>query len=400
MTTYKYKGVSKEGANISGVIRAYDEFEAVSYLRDTCSIITKIEPITDAAQGKAKNFKISDKDISMLCSQFSIILSEGMPIVRSVEMVAEQSTDKELRERLLHVAEDVEGGYTLAQSFEDNIPSLPTTFIETIRAGEQSGTLESCFARLKVYFERSSKVRARVVGALTYPLIVIVVALVVIFIIMTVAVPMFTKTFAESGTELPAITKGLIAISNFFVQKWWILVLIIAVCVGAYLLYRRTENGKRNLAKFSLNISPLRRIRLMNCSTQFASTMSTMIAAGLPIVRALEVTAAVVDNYIFSLSVSQVREDVEQGNGIAKSMRLHPCFPKLLTEICGVGERTGGMEKSLDTIGEFYSNEVQIATDKLLAVMEPAITMGLAGMTLLLLLAVYLPMFSMYGTVG
>jgi len=402
MTTFKYRGVSKEGANINGIVRAYDEYEAVTKLRETCSVVTKIEKIVEKEEEAAKKqrVKVKDKDLAIMCSQFAIILKAGIPVVQCVEMVAEQNANKLLRDRLLKVSEDIGGGSTMAQSFAEHLPDLPTTFIETVRAGEQAGSLEECFQRLEKYFDNAAKVRGKVVGALTYPAIVIVVAIVVFVIIMTVAVPTFTDVFADMGAELPMITKAMMAVSDFFIKGWWIMLILVAFVAMVFLIVRRTENGKRALANFALMKSPLAKIRAMNCSNTFAATMSTMIAAGLPILRALEITAAVVQNYIFSLAVYQVKEDVEQGKGIADSMREHECFPKMLTEMTGVGERTGAMEQTLDVIGDYYSNEVQNQTAKLLALMEPAITVGLAVITVVLLLGIYLPMFSMYDSVS
>ena len=400
MTTFKYKGVSKEGADLTGVIRAYDELEAVSRLRESCSIITNIEAVAETNNEIVINkFKVREKDLALICSQFSIILRAGMPIVRCVEMVADQAQNQELGARLRKVAEDVAGGHTLAQSFEDIIPEMPVTFIQTVRAGERSGTLEECFERLNKYYDKSAKIRGKVSGALVYPAIVISVAIVVLIIIMTVAVPMFKTTFEEMGTELPGVTKALIGASNFFVNYWWVLLLIVAVGAIVYLLAGRSEKGKIRMAEFSLKTSPLHKITSMNCASDFASTMSTMIAAGLPIVESLDVTADVITNYVFSKSVREVRKDVEQGKTVRDSMAEKDCFPNLLTEMCGVGEQAGSMEETLDVISDFYSNEVTTATDKLLAAMEPAITVGLAVITVVLLLAVYLPMFSMYGSV-
>ena len=398
MTTFKYKGISKEGVELNGVIRAYDELEAVSRLRESCSIITNIEEVADTErQVSTEKFKLKEKDLALICSQFSIILRAGMPLVRCLEMIAEQTDNKELQTRLFKVAEDVSGGHTLAQSFVDNIPGMPVTFVQTVRAGERSGTLETCFERLHKYYDKSAKVRGKVSGALVYPSIVIAVAVIVLIIIMTVAVPMFKDTFADMGTELPGVTKFLIGMSDFFVNYWWLIIIIAAFAALLYLLVGRSEGGKKKMAEFALTKSPMHKINAMNCASQFASTMSTMIAAGLPIVDSLAVTADVIDNYVFSRSVYEVKTDVEQGKTVKDAMQAKSCFPKLLTEMCGVGEQAGSMEETLDVISDFYSNEVTMATDKLISAMEPAITIGLAVITVVLLLAVYLPMFSMYG---
>lgn len=221
MTTFKYKGLSPDGQKVSGVVKAYNEYEAVTQLRSTCSVITSIQEVKEA-KGLNRNLgkvKIKDKDLAMICSQFSIILTSGLPIVRCVEMVAEQAADKQLRDILYQVAEDVSGGYSLATSFENHCPTLPVTFIETIRAGEESGTLELCFSRLYTYFDKSAKTKAKVASALTYPIMVIVVAIIVFIIVMVKAVPAFTTAFRDLGTDLPSITKGMIAVSDFMIEN-------------------------------------------------------------------------------------------------------------------------------------------------------------------------------------
>ena len=202
MTTYRYKGQTADGGKVSGIIRAYDEFEAVSKLRDTCAFVTKLEEVKekkDSVFTRPLSTKMKDKELALICSQLSIILATGLPVVRCVEMVAAQSHNKHTRRSLEKVAEEIGAGYSMAQSFENSMPGLPKTFIETVRAGEQSGTLEECFRRLHTYYDKSAKTKAKVVSTLTYPAMVIVAAIIVFIIIMVVAVPQFTKAFAELG---------------------------------------------------------------------------------------------------------------------------------------------------------------------------------------------------------
>ena len=279
-----------------------------------------------------------------------------------------------------------------------NLYAPAVTLTETLRAGEQSGTLESCFQRLHAYYDRSAKTRAKIVSTLTYPVMVIIVAIVVFVIIIAVAVPAFTDAFTDLGSgSLPGVTRALMAVSAFFTKWWWLVLGVLALLVIAYLTFRRTERGRAALAAWSLTRAPLRRIHSMNAAAQFAHSMATLLAAGLPLPRALEVTANVVSNYTFSLAVRQVRQDVERGRPMAESMAGIECFPAMLTEMVGVGERSGALEETLDVIGGYYDNEVSVTTARLLAVLEPAITIALAVLVVLLLLAVYLPMFTLYG---
>ena len=234
MTTYKYKGQSLSGAKVSGVVRAYDEFEAVAKLRDTCAFVTRLEEVKEkkSAFSAGTHVRIKEKELALICSQFSIILGTGLPVMRCVEMVASQSRNKRTRRMLEKVAEDIGAGYSMAQSFENNMPGLPKTFIETVRAGEQSGALEECFKRLHKYYDKTAKTKAKVISTLTYPAMVIAVAVIVVIIIMVKAIPAFGDVFAEMGTEMPAVTKGLIAVSNFFVGWWWLILLVLALLGG------------------------------------------------------------------------------------------------------------------------------------------------------------------------
>ncbi len=401
MTTYKYKGLSSSGVKVSGVIQAYNEYEAVSQLRDTCSVITKIEEVRESKTSGLKKGrqKIKDKELAIICSQFSIILTSGLAIDRCVSMVAAQAKNRDMQRMLEKVAEDVAGGYSLAQSFENNCPTLPATFIETVRAGEQAGTLEICFDRLHTYYDKSAKTRAKIISTLTYPALVLVVAVIVFMIIMIVAVPMFTETFRGLGTELPGVTKGLIAFSDFITGYWWAIIGAVMLFYLARILERRSEKGRMRQAEAKLYHSPLRRIHCMNAASQFASTMATMLTAGLPIVRALEVTSNVVTNYAVGRGIRSVRQGVEQGRSMVDCMSENRCFPKMLTEMTGVGERSGNLEQTLTVVADYFDNEVSITTERLLSLLEPAITIGLAVITVILLLSVYLPLFTMYASV-
>ena len=402
MKTFRYKAISPDNIKVSGVIKAYDEYEAVTKLRETCSIVTGIEEVQDSkATGAAnpKKLKIKEKELALMCSQFEIILSSGLPVGRCVQMVAAQSKNKAINRMLLSVAEDIESGYSMASSFEKNAPSLPRTFIETVKAGEQSGTLEKCFARLHRYYDRTAKMKAKIISTLTYPTIVVSVAVIVFIIIMAVAVPVFISTFEDMDIELPGITRAMIGLSRFITGYWWIIIAIVLLLTAACKYAIRTEEGKRRITAFRLRKSPLHKLTAMNVSSQFANTMSTMIAAGMPITKALDITSSVVTNYTFSLAVRKVKEGVERGRSLTVCMSEINCFSSMLTEMTGVGERSGSMEETFDIVGDYFSNEVEVYSQRLLSILEPAITISLAVIAVLLLLCVYAPMFTMYGAI-
>ena len=402
MQTFKYKGISRDGQEISGIIKAYDEYEAVANIRETCRIVTKIEEIPESAAGAARagKHRFKEKELALICSQFAIIIKSGLPIVECVRMVAAQAKNKEVRKLLYSVADDVEGGYSLAQSFENNGKTLPITFIETVRAGELSGTLEESFDRMHKYFDKTAKTKAKIVSTLTYPVMVIIMAIIVFVIIMVKAVPMFIEAFSDLGSDLPAITRGMIAASNFIRGYWWVFILLAAVIAALRFILIKNESTRRKIAEYKLSRSPLKHLNLMNASSQFANTMSTMLTSGLNVIRALEITSAVVSNFVVGEAVNNLKRSVEQGRSLAESMSDYSCFPPMLTEMTGVGEKSGSMEETLSIVGDYYDNEVEIFTTRFLAILEPVITIFLAVFVVILLLSIYLPMFSMYDSVS
>ena len=399
MTTYKYKAISNSGAQFEGVIEAHDREDAIVMLRESCSSVLSLNevreesPLNISLTGK----KVKDKALALVCQQFSIILKSGIPIVRAIELVAEQANDKTLKGILKDVAKDVAAGYSLASGFEMRDQSLPPTFIETIRAGEESGSLELAFSRLAEYYMKKNKIRSKIISALAYPTFVIVVAIIVITVIMIYAVPAFTNSFESMGIDLPWATKLLIGTSDFFRANALFLGSLIVALLLALKIYGNTENGKINLARFRLKIPVVGRITLMSAAGQFASTLSTMLASGLPVIRALSVTGRAMTNEFLGMSVLDVVSGIESGRRIGECMEDSRHFPNLLVEMTKVGEESGSMEETLRVVGIYYDTEVENASTRAVTLLEPIIICTLAVFVVVVLLAVYLPMFSIYG---
>lgn len=400
MTTFKYRAISHSGVEINGVIEARNRGDAVIHLRENCaSVLTLSEVKKDIVLDDPAKRKISGKELALICQQFTIILTAGIPIVRAVELMAEQTEGRSLKVLLKNVAADVAAGYSLAASFEARNKTLPTTFIETIRAGEESGSLEIAFSRLSEYFSKRAKIRSKTITALTYPAFVVVVAVVVIIIIMVYAVPTFTQTFAGMGVELPWATKVLIAVSGFFSKYILLLLALTALIVLGLRIFYSTETGRTKLSKFYLSVPVLGRIALMNAASQYANTLSTMIASGLPVIRALQVTARSLSSHYLGRSIAGAAAEVEGGKRIGEGMEHTGDFPDLLVEMTKVGEEAGSLDETLRVVGSYYDAEVESATSRATSLLEPIIICVLAVFVVLVLLAVYLPMFGMYGSI-
>ena len=401
MVTYKYVAMSNNGQKVSGVIEAFNEMDAVDRLKQNHSIIIKMTPVKGEGEGllnmEIGGNKLNNKAFIVMCSQFAIILNAGIPIARTVHLIAEKTSDKPLKKMLLKVGEDVEAGRSVAASFaERGEKLLPPTFVETIAAGEQSGNLDKAFQTVHEHFDKQAKMAAKVRSAMAYPMFVLFIAVAVVAVLMIKVVPTFTAIFDSMGGELPGVTKALIAISNFFIHYWMILVAIIAVVVIFYKVYGNTEEGRMNFAKWILKVPILGEIQELNAASEFANTMATMLASGLPMTRAISITAKTMSNYFMSTETGKLAVKLEEGRGLGQSMREANYMPDILVDMVAVGEETGEMEKTLNTIAKYYDAELDMAIANALAKLEPALLVGLAGIAGFIVVAIYMAMFGMY----
>lgn len=399
MKTFKYEAATREGTISSGIIEAHNRDEALVKLRGDFFIVNSLDEVGAQSSREIKigGGKVKDKQLSLICNQFAIILSSGLPIVRTIELVGNQTENRRMKEILADVAADVSVGYGLADSFANHGKELPTTFIETVRAGEQSGDLAEVFRSLSEYFEQRSRTHGKVISALIYPAFVIGIAIVVVAIIMVFAVPMFKSTFESMGTELPWITKALIAQSDFFVHWTWLVALIIIALIVGIKMWKKREDGRLKIARFNLKVPIAGHIALMSASQQYASTMAIMLNAGLSIINSVDVTGRAMSNYALGSKLRTIIPDLESGKQLGPSLAKLEAFPDLLVEMSAVGEESGSLESTLHTLSVYYDNEVSVATARALSVLEPVIIVILAVFVVGILFSVYLPMFSMYG---
>lgn len=404
MVTYKYQAISNSGEKVSGVIDGFNQLDAVDRIKQTCRIVLSMTEVKEDEEGKPGllnmeigGSKLDTKAFTVMCNQFAIILRSGVPIARTVQLIADKTTDKPLRRILKKVASDVEAGRSLAASFEERGGKLlPTTFIETIRAGEESGSIDRAFASTADSFDKSTKMSGKVKSALAYPIFVLVIAVIVVIVLMVKVVPTFTAMFEELGAELPLITRILIGISHFFQKGWPFLLGGVVLIVLFFKIYGNTEEGRLNLAKLKLRLPVLGNIQSLNAASQFANTMATMLGAGLPLTKSVSITAKVISNYYISQEIGKLSGKLEEGKALGASLRESACMPDILTDMTAVGEETGEMEATLRTIADYYDSELMMATDAAVKKLEPALLVGLAVVAGFIVIAIYVAMFSMY----
>ena len=382
----------------SGVVEALNRADAVAQIRQSCEVVLSLREVPKGAgRERMSHFhRIRAKSLALVCQQFAIILKAGLPLVQAVDLVAGQTEDKALGSLLRQVSEDVSNGWSLSYSLaQRGEGQLPITFRESVRAGEESGDLTASFRRMADYFQRMEKTRQSVMGALTYPAFVILVAVVVVSIIMGYAVPTFTRMFENMSVELPWITVVLIAVSHFF-QKYVLVILgLLALGLLGLRMYALTEKGGTALSRLQLGLPVIGEIVRMSGASQFCHTMSTLLTAGMPILQSIEIAGRAISNQCISQEILDTLPGVEGGRSLGECMGYSQELPPMLVQMTAVGEATGSMEATLQVLAEYYDNEVDVRIKRALALLEPAIILVLAVFVVFILLAVYLPLFGM-----
>lgn len=418
MAFYKYSGIAWQGGRVSGTVEAGSDNDAAMRIRETCEIILSMKKTrrqsaeawdsVDEEGEKSSVFdiqigtpKLNLKTFSVMCNQFSIILRSGMPVAQTVKMVADTLSDKTLQRWLKKVLRDVESGLPLADSMAARGGSfLPRTFIETVRAGEASGNLDRSFTSMSKHFEKQYKMRAQIRGAMVYPALVLVVAIIVMAVIMVYVVPVFTGIFESAGSQIPPLTQLVIDISTFF-RKYW---LFLPIAVGGLIfLYGFLDTFPKIhlwLAKARLRLPVLGPISLLSAACQFTSTMSTLMSSGLTIVDATEITANVIGNAYIQERTMDLIGELERGRSLGDAMREQNIMPSMLIEMVSLGERTGELEQTLAFIGDYYDEELDVATSAAVKKLGPTLLVIIGGFSLFLVAGVYSGMFNMYSAMG
>lgn len=340
--------------------------------------------------------KIPPKKLALISAQLAITLQAGLPLLASLELAAENQSDRHLKQLLKNVAADVQEGQPLSRAFQHRAPQLPASFLETIRAGEASGQLDAAFRQLSEYYEASAAISSKVRSAIAYPALLSVVAVVVVLVILVYAVPVFENSFAKLGSQLPLPTRILITISDFLKAHSLLLVGICAVAAMALILFGKTPMGQRLRDWIAITVPGFGKVNRMHAAAQFAATLGAMYRAGLSLPESARVTADAVGNVLIGDEIRAARQGVLEGQPLSQGLKQSKYLPRLLLEMAAVGEETGKLEETLEVVSGYYSREVDAAVKTALGLLEPCLTLLLALIVVFILLAVYLPLFSMY----
>ncbi len=406
MAIYRYEGTGRDGLPISGTLDAPNREQAAILAKKRCPNITKLAP--DYAENLRRLLRtdmdvllsggrVSPKKLALLCTQLEISLRAGMPLVRSLELAARTAPDSYLKDVLANTARDVQEGETLSDAFRSRCPGLPEVFLQTVHAGESSGTLADSFRRLAEHYSRSAATWAKIGSALIYPALLLLVALGVVAVILIYAVPVFEESFASQGRALPGPTAALIAVSAFLRSHFLLLCACLFCGILGLILLGRSPGGKRLFGQLALNLPGIGPLVQMNAASRYAATLASLLGAGIPLFRAAATAAEGVDNFPIRDALTRAGQSIGEGKSFAQSLLSSPCLPPLLGEMTALGEETGHLPETLELISHHFTAETENRLKGLLSILEPCITLLLAVLVILILLCVYLPVFEMYG---
>ena len=398
MATFAFSGRTRAGQTIRGE-RAAETMElAVAALRREQILVTQITPAKEKAVKAAagpKDKAVKAKNLAIFTRQFSVMIDAGLPLVQCLEILGNQEEDKNFSAVILSTRAEVESGASLADAMRKHPKAFDALFTNMIAAGEAGGILDTILKRLAVYIEKAVKLKGQVKSAMIYPVAVILIATVVVGVILWKVIPTFANLFAGLGAELPLPTRVVIALSNNLVRFGPFLLLGLGAAAYGVKAYYGTNGGRKAIDAMMLKLPILGQLLRKIAVARFCRTLSTLLASGVSILEALDITARTSGNAVIEDAILTTRKSIERGETIAGPLRETNVFPSMVVQMIGVGEATGALDTMLGKIADFYEEEVDVAVAGLLTLLEPLMIALLGGIVGGIVIAMYLPIFDL-----
>ncbi len=396
---FSWEGTDRKGQKVTGETRSPNTAMVRAELRRQGVNPTKVRKKAAPLFGQRKK-KITSGDIAVFSRQLATMLAAGVPVVQSFDIVGRGHENPSMQDLILSIKADVESGTAMAEALRKHPLYFDDLFCNLVEAGEAAGVLDSLLDKIATYKEKTESLKAKIKKALFYPAAVIIVAIVVTAIIMIFVIPQFKELFKSFGADLPAFTLLVIAVSEFM-QKWWWLLLgaAIGAAYGTGAYYKRSRKFRELMDRGILKMPIIGSIMHKAALARFSRTLSTVFAAGVPLVDALESVAGATGNIVYSNAVLRMREDVATGQSLQLTMRQQQMFPHMVIQMTAIGEESGSLDDMLSKVADFYEEEVDNAVDALSSLLEPMIMVIIGGLVGSLVIAMYLPIFKMAAVV-
>ncbi|HYD58381.1 MAG TPA: type II secretion system F family protein [Burkholderiales bacterium] len=393
--TFLWEGKDKAGKVVRGEMRAPGDAVVNATLRRQGILVTKLKK-----QRIGRGGKVGEKDLALFTRQLATMMKAGVPLLQSFDIVAKGASNPAVARLLTEIKTEVETGSSLAAAFRKYPLYFDALFCNLVQAGEQAGILESLLDRLATYKEKILAIKSKIKAALFYPIAIIAVAFIITAVIMIFVIPAFKSVFASFGADLPGPTLVVMAISEYFVEYWWLMF----GCIGGG-IYGFLEAWKRSLSvqifmdRMALRLPVFGEVIRKSTIARWTRTLSTMFAAGVPLVEALDSVGGAAGNYVYAVATKQIQNDVSTGTALTVSMQAANVFPSMVIQMVQIGEETGALDAMLSKVADFYEAEVDDAVDALSSLMEPIIMVVLGTLIGGMVVAMYLPIFKLGGAV-
>lgn len=403
MATYAFKALDLAGAPTKGEIEASDKQTVASQLRTRGLIVVDIEEQTPANAGDllARFQKIKADDLVIATRQLSTMVSSGMSLLRALYVIEEQTESDKLRDVWIEVRKDVEAGVALSDALQRHPEAFNELYVAMVQAGETGGILDQTLVRVAEQLEKDAALRRQIKAAMVYPSLIGGFAFVVLFALVTFLVPVFEKIFDDFGGELPAITKFTVWLSHMFTQRWYVMFAVVFAVVWLFRYWKRSERGRMQWdtlkLKFPMKIGDIvQKVAL----ARFSRTFSGLIAAGVPMLEAIDITGKTSGNKVIEKAMDDVRDSVKKGGSLTQPMtRVPEAFPVMVTQMIGVGEETGALESMMSKVADFYEEQVDAAVKALTSILEPVMIVVVGAIVGFIVISMYLPMFKVYDSI-
>lgn len=397
MPGFNYTAINRNGKRVRSSLDASSIETAKSSLRGAGYTILDIKEQTTLNRDIEIPFlgNPKAKDMAVFCRQFVSILRAGVSVASVLAMLGQQTSNKKLRAAIREMQADVEKGEALATSMRRHPKIFPAILVNMVSAGEASGNLEESFRQMELYFERSKRTKSKVTSAMIYPCVLIVVMIIVLIVMMTKIIPNFLKTFEDMDAELPKITLGVMAVCEWFKSWWWVPLLVLAALIVGGVLFHRTDKGKHFFGWLARKTPVVGNLTVKTACATFCRTMEVLIGSGLTLTDSMDLAASNMGNIYYLEAIRDARALVAEGTPLRESLVRTGIFPPMVSNLVGVGEETGDLQSMMGKVADYYDEEVEEATKKLLNLMEPAIIIFMAVFVVIIVLAIYLPMINM-----
>ena len=388
---YEWEGKDRQGKPARGEVRAAGENQVQAHLRRQGLVPIKIKK-QRLGSGKA----IKAKDIALFTRQLATMMQAGVPLLQSFDIVGRGHANPNVARLLNNIHTDVETGSSLSAAFRKHPQQFDNLYCNLVEAGEQAGILDKLLERLATYMEKTEAIKSKIKSALMYPISVVLVALVVVAVIMIYVVPAFKEVFASFGADLPGPTLMVIAMSEFFVAYWWLMLGTLGGGLYAFIqAWKRNEQVQKLMDRLMLKIPVFGALIEKSCIARWTRTLSTMFAAGVPLVESLHSVGGASGNSVFSDATTKIQQEVSSGTSLTAAMTQANVFPSMVLQMCAIGEESGSLDHMLGKAADFFEAEVDDMVGGLSSLMEPIIIVFLGGLIGGIVVAMYLPIFKM-----